>query len=175
MTSTVTRYASVLDLSQRLPWSDLAEAAAKDNPAVDGDLLMRRVTTEGVLDMVTEEDQAAAAAAMTRLETVLDDASGEIDGYIAGRYGEISPVPEVLAVRCVDIAVYRLLGGDAQSERYLLYKRAVDWLTAVADGKINLVTDSTDDSTPAADIFINAPDRVFTEDSLGEYERGYGY
>ena len=134
----VTAYASVGDLAARIAWSELAEAAAPDSPAVTGELLAA-VDSGADVSEYSSDDIAAATRAYARLARALTDASAQIDGYLAGRYGALAePVPEVVRTHTVDIAAYRLLGGDAESERYQVWRRAADWLVAVAAGRIDL-------------------------------------
>ena len=133
-------YAEPKDLLRRERASDLAEAAAPEAP-VSGELLALTIKAKDeaadVSDYTTGE-QAAATLARATLVQILADASAEIDSWISGRYGALDKTSEVLRGRCLDIAIYRLFGGEADSERYLLYKQAVNWLSSVAARKIDL-------------------------------------
>lgn len=74
-------------------------------------------------------------------QKALDDASAEIDGYLAGRYALplAAPVPGILLVYCVTIAHYRLLGDKADEVTRADYKAAIDYLRGVAKGDILLM------------------------------------
>ena len=162
-------YANVADLARRVPWSELAEVAAQDNCRVDGELL-RRTVMDADRSEYGDAEQAAAAQAMARLEQALDDATAEIDSYLAGRYGEIAGRPAALTVRCLDIAAYRLLGGEAQTERYLLYRRALAWLDQVVAGQLNPELGAVvGDADSASGVRIQAGPRVFDAQSLARY------
>lgn len=129
-------HATIIDLASRLAWSDLAEAAAPDVPAVDGEAL-RAYQADGTVSAGVEEGDLERAAG--RIERALEDASSEVDGYLAGRYGTLAtPVPDVVVTRTLDVAAFRLLGGDRETDRYQVWRAAVSWLMAVADGKVDL-------------------------------------
>ena len=75
------------------------------------------------------------------LNGALVQASGEIDGYLCGRY----PVPwadepRVLVGRCCNIARYLLCGSETQmtAEIRERYEDTVRYLEKVASGRINL-------------------------------------
>lgn len=78
-----------------------------------------------VADLVARytEPTIAGLTDLTRLGSVnaeiaqqgLDDASAEIDGYLASRYELPLPAPvRLLSLYCCDIAVYRLATGKRQ-------------------------------------------------------------
>lgn len=77
-------------------------------------------------------------------QKALDDASAEIDGYLAGRYALplAAPVPGILLVYCVTIAHYRLLGSAADEVARADYKAAIAYLVGVAKGDIPLLPPS---------------------------------
>lgn len=131
----MTAHATITQLAEREAWSDLAEAAAPDAPTVTGDALRRRVAPP-VGEVVLESPGTVLLLdrAVGRLTAVLADASAEVDGYLAGRTAGAA----VLRTRTLDIAAYRLLGGETESERYQIWRRAVEWLSAVASGRIAL-------------------------------------
>lgn len=68
-------------------------------------------------------------------------ASGEIDGYLGGRYTvPLTQVSQQIVQICVDIAMYRMpLSLSLQTaEHRLRYEDAIKFLTAVATEKISL-------------------------------------
>lgn len=171
----MTRYATVTDLARRVPWSELAQAAAQDDHAVDGAAL-EIAAAGGDLSGYPEQVSNAILDAKSNLEKALADASVDIDSNLGGRYGAdiLAGASDVLNTKCLDIAVYRLLGGDMESRRYRLYKAANDWLKAVSDGSIELTpADAAGDA--AGDIRVDAPERIFTDASLDDYvlDRSY--
>lgn len=99
-------------------------------------------------------------------QRAIDDASSEMDSYLASRYRLPLPVdPPVLKVVCADIARYRLYEDKATEE---VTKRADDaraWLKDVAKGYAHLDLGPTE--APAAQPgSFQANDRVFTRESL---------
>lgn len=76
-------------------------------------------------------------------QKALDDASAEIDGYLAGRYSlPLATWPAILRVFALDIAHHRLLGSAADDTAREAYKAATNYLTKVAEGKVNIMPPS---------------------------------
>lgn len=105
----------------------------------------------------------------------IEDAEGEIDGYLAKRYPvPLAPVPKVIAKFAKDIAVYNLYSriGIDESEReknYLnRYKSAIDFLKLVMEGKVSLGVNTFDSGKVAAStgFVVKSSDRLFSRDSL---------
>lgn len=102
------------------------------------------------------------------LTRVLADADAEIDSYLSGRYTlPLSPVPARLPALACDIARYRLYATQATDEVRNRYQDAIKFLTLVAKGEVELGTNTpvATGGSPKSD----APDRVFTRDSLDDY------
>lgn len=80
------------------------------------------------------------------LETALQDACEEVDGYLAVRYPLPLPnVPNNLKRLVCDIARYKLHFEAAPEAVELRYKMAIDFLKGVRDGKNSLaILDSND-------------------------------
>lgn len=80
---------------------------------------------------------AAPDAAMAG--RALDDASAEIDGYLAVRYAlPLATVPSVLLRVCADIARYRLWDDRASEEVRRRYEDARRLLERLASGDVSL-------------------------------------
>lgn len=101
------------------------------NTVIPSDILVR-LTDDASLGEVDEEKLSAA----------VDEAAGEIDSYLAGRYElPLSTTPAILSKFNKDIAVYNLYGRykssipDTWKNRY---DTAVRFLTKVAEGRITL-------------------------------------
>lgn len=80
------------------------------------------------------------------LSDALDEASAEIDTYLAGRYAlPLDPQPKMLAGVCCDIARYRLCGGETSmtDEIDKRYKAAIAFLKLVATGDVTLGSTTT--------------------------------
>lgn len=78
------------------------------------------------------------------LEQAINDASAEIDGYLAGRYTlPLAVVPSVLKRICCDVARYFLGTDNAPEHVTERYKNAIKFLSAVGKGELSLgVSDS---------------------------------
>ena len=125
-------YASRPDLVERVSLNGLAQVAAKDSRAVDGQALAVALA-DGDLSGYDSEVRAEIAAAVKRIDRALEDAQAEIDGYIGGL--DAPPAAETLRVYAVDIAVYRLYGGGEDSDEHQRYRTALAWLQRVSDGR----------------------------------------
>lgn len=137
----MTAHATLEDLALRAPWSELAEAAAPDAAAVDGAALAAYVADEAAVGEGVEAADLAAAKA--RLERELADASAEVDSYL----GALARDPDHAAIvrtRTLDIALFKLFGGESGAPRYVVYMQTMKWLADVAHGRADL-------SPPAAE------------------------
>lgn len=109
--------------------------------------------------------------AYTRLERALDDASAEIDGYVATRHPlPLDPVPKVLKRLCVEIAAdIRAATADLSTE--LTRERAKGargTLRDIAAGKLSLGAADPDPPASASDPGVQFESRpsVLDRDSL---------
>lgn len=115
--------------------------------------------------------EGAAVASDARLIAALEDATAEIDGYIAKVVTlPITPVPRVLTILARDLAMHRLyinLGHDADG-----YKRlrsdAIALLKSIAKGEtaIGGGTDVPTANTSPGVVMTDGPARRLTRDSL---------
>ncbi|MGR3479363.1 gp436 family protein [Salipiger marinus] len=122
------------------------------------------------LALLTDFD-GAATASDARLEQALDDASSEINTYIAKVVKlPIANPPHILTVICRDLAMHRLyinLGHD--TEVYdRLRKDAIAMLRSIARGETAIGDDGDGDSTLTSPgvAMTDGPARLFTRDSL---------
>lgn len=99
----------------------------------------------------------------------LEDASDEIDGYLAGRYSlPLSTIPKILVFQCVDIALYRgsgVSGASQTDDKKERYNNAIRFLTKVAEGKISLGIEKPSQGGGGGATF-SAGDRVFTRETM---------
>ena len=87
----------------------------------------------------------------TVLGDALDNASSEIDSYLASRYAmPLNPVPKMLSSLCGDIARYRLCSGETRMTEEIekRYKAATDFLKQVASGVAVLGTSAAGEAVP---------------------------
>lgn len=91
-----------------------------------------------------ELGQVAQGAALDvidadRVERAIDDASGEIDGYVGTRYPlPLEPTPTLLRRIACDIARYRLYDDAAPEEVRQRYEDCARVLRHIADGTVSL-------------------------------------
>lgn len=95
---------------------------------------------EDELIELTDRDQVGEVNAEL-VATALEDASAEIDSYLAGRYSvPLAQAPRFLAGLCQDIARYRLCGSGTRSTDEIndRYKNAIRFLEKVANGSVSI-------------------------------------
>ena len=108
------------------------------------------------------------------IDAAVEDAEGEIDGYIAKRYSvPLVPVPKVINKFTKDIALYNLysrIGIDENGEEknYLnRYNSAIKFLVLVTEGKVSLGVPIDDPQTAASTGFsVKSNPRLFGRNSL---------
>ncbi|HHL35496.1 MAG TPA: DUF1320 domain-containing protein [Desulfobulbaceae bacterium] len=129
---------------------------------IDDDVLIR-LTDDGGLGVV---DSAV-------IDSVLEAASLEIDGYLGGRYTlPLSPEPPILKKLCVDIGGYLLhIRRDTAPGDYWegQYENAIAFLTKIGTGKITLGAADPQGSGSGHSVTMTGPDRVFDRDKLKGY------
>lgn len=127
------------------------------------DLVERFGETE-VIELTDQDHLGQIDTAVA--ERALQDATAEIDGYLAARYRlPVTDTPRLLSVLCTDIARYRLQKGVSTDQARQRYEDAVDTLKRIQDGRMNLPL--TAPPPASADPMI-APGigRVFDSNSL---------
>lgn len=74
------------------------------------------------------------------LDQAIEDASGEIDGYLAsGGYATpLSPVPRIVTAKACDMARHALYDDHATEQVRKRYEDAIRFLRAIADGTVRL-------------------------------------
>lgn len=105
----------------------------------------------------------------TVLADALDEASAEIDTYLAGRYAlPLDPQPKMLAGICCDIARYRMCGGETVMTEEIdkRYKAAIAFLKLVASGDVTLGSTTTGSVTqPDNSVQFVTGTRVFSREN----------
>ena len=119
------------------------------------------------LVQLTNEDPTVTTVNTTMLQQALDDASAEIDGYLAARFTlPLTDVPEVLNRIACDVAMYRLQSlrpiHDLTDAR-LRYDDAIAMLAKVAGGEMTLGVGADGHETQIASGVeeVAGPRRVF--------------
>lgn len=130
---------------------------------------IRAVFDERELIMLTDDSGAADAINDVKIELALDDATAEINGYLASRL-PFATVPNILRVHCRDLARYRLYANKARvsDDIQQLRDASIKYLELVAAGKISLGDEDegeTVSSSPGPAI-IEGDAPVMTRDTL---------
>lgn len=125
-------------------------------------------------DTFIEDPEEREAKVAPIIESAIEDADAEIDGYLAKRYAvPLSPAPKVINKFSKDIAVYNLfsrIGIDESTDQktYLnRYNAAIKFFELVADGKVSIGTEADDPASAAATGFsAKSNTRLFTRGSM---------
>jgi len=145
-------YATPQQMALRTDAIELYQRLKQNYPALSQEALTDALQGND-LGSYAADVQADCAAGLARLEALLDDASGEIDGYVMGRYAvPITPAPRGLSTHCVNIALYNLYGttGRDNDPVVIRYQATLKFLEMLAKGIISIgATDSGE--TPAED------------------------
>ncbi|KDB09511.1 protein of unknown function DUF1320 [Burkholderia sp. lig30] len=128
------------------------------------DQLIRQFGQREVISLSDRENTGEMDVAV--LDDALDNASVEIDAYLAGRYTvPLNPAPKLLSTLCGDIARYRLCGGETRMTEEIekRYKAAIDFLKLVSAGSVMLGASSTGEpvAQPESTIEFASGGRVF--------------
>ena len=125
-------------------------------------------------DAYIEEPERREELLRPIVTEAIEDASGEIDGYLTKRYSLPLPgPPKILNKFAKDIAVYNLfsrIGIDESTDQktYLnRYNAAIKFFELVADGKVSIGTEADDPASAAATGFsAKSNTRLFTRGSM---------
>ena len=118
-----------------------------------------------------DQDDVIDSALITQ---AIDDASNQIDSYLAARYAlpMAAPVPGLVERLCADIARYRLYDDNPLDEVVERYKAALATLKDLAAGKALLPGVTLADSGSGAFNYAASRDdldRIFTRDTLAGF------
>lgn len=126
---------------------------------------------EETLKQLTD-DEGLDAINDGRVDAAIEDAEGEVNGYLQSRYSTpLSPVPAVVKKFTTDIAIYNLYARrlGAPEDREKRYKNAVKFLENVSRGIVTLGADSPQQTTSANDTSLESASRVFTRKSMEDF------
>ncbi len=134
-------YCTYSDIDKRIGTEDLAALADYDG------------------DGTPDADVVAAA---------IDDAASLIDSYLSVRFTvPVSPVPDVLRTRAVNLAVYflRLRRDSATQDARRQYEDDIAWLREVASGAVSLgIEPSAAEGDRAPGVRYESQKRIFGRD-----------
>lgn len=144
-------YASAVAFLARYSLDEIAQRADTSvPPLVDGELL--HLAAEGAdLTAYSPEERAAAAAALARVNQVLQDADNTINGYLAGRYQvPVVQAEEVLERIAGQLARYYLYDDGAPEHVEKRHADSLSFLRDVSAGRVQLGTAADGSTAPVA-------------------------
>ena len=126
------------------------------------------------LELLTDHDGAADSIDDAKLAAALDDATAEINGYIAKRVTlPLADPPDRLRVVCRDLAVHRLYVnvGRVTEAQDKLRESALAYLEMVRDGKVSIGDATGGDEAQVSEgaVLVEGADRAMTRDSLRSF------
>lgn len=114
------------------------------------------------------DDEGTGANVDARVNAAIEDAEGEVDGYLSTRYTTpLSPAPKIIKKLSADIAIYNLYARrqGATEDRLRRYQNAIKFLENVSKGVVMLGADApapADEGT----VSVRGAERVFTRERL---------
>lgn len=105
----------------------------------------------------------------TVLAQAIDDATAEIDGYLAGRYSlPLAFTPQILVLYACDITRYRLYDDAVTDQVTKRYEDAISFLKLAAQGKVSFGPNTDGDTPgPAGSAQMESGGRIFGRDQGG--------
>lgn len=99
---------------------------------------------ESEMRHLTDIDQVATGQVVTaHLQRALETATGEVDGYLVGRYAlPLATVPSAVRTHVICLARYHLMGARPDERARIDRKAAVAYLDKVASGALALFAPS---------------------------------
>ncbi len=131
--------------------------------------LIDRFGQQEITELTDRQNAGAIDSAV--VAKAVADADGEINGYLSSRYTlPLDPVPTVLERIACEIARYYLYEDRVTEQVKRRYDDAIKFLKGVSSGAVALGVDANSESPssiggPQSD----APDRVFTQDTLSDF------
>lgn len=130
--------------------------------------MVDRFGSQELVELTDREKPYTDAIVAGVVTSALEDATAEIDSYIAVRYVLPLPsTPKMLSKVCCDIARKNLYKDRPLGEVTENYKDAVAWLTKVSKGIAELDIDGDE---PKGDItgapVLSSPKQIFTRNSM---------
>jgi phage gp36-like protein len=160
-------YVTLLQLAESPGALELAQVASSSHGAVVDAELMELTLRAGDRSSYSADDIAAADAAKARIEELIEEAGGVIDGYLARRYTlPLAATPNVLVTWARAIVRYSLnkdRQGDERTDPVVRdYKSAIKFLQQVAAGDFSLgLEDPQTGSASAGSVQFDGGSKVF--------------
>ncbi|MCF8719215.1 gp436 family protein [Nitrospina gracilis] len=105
----------------------------------------------------------------TKIDGMIADAEGTVDGYLATRYDTpLATVPNIIKTITVDVAVYRLHGRRQGPPEDVVkrYEDAIRYLRDIAKGVVTLGVDTPAPDSTRNEVNIKSDDRLFGRDQM---------
>lgn len=160
-------YVSLLQLAESPGALELAQVASTSHEAVVDAELMERTLRGEDRSGYSAAEIAAADEARARIEALVAEADGLVDGYLARRYPLPLPTtPKLLATYARAIVRYLLhkdlITDERTDPKARDYRDALRFLQLIAEGKFSLgLEDPTTSPSSEADVRIEAGAKVF--------------
>lgn len=166
----MTAYATPTNMMLWFGAKELAEITGLDDLTPVPPTLMRLTIEEGNRTAYSNDEIAAADAALARLQAALDDAGRLMEAQLARRYTlpldnaviQQSPLPRI----CGDLARMLLQDDFSPGEPKERHLRALQWLRDLADGRTELNPAAAHQGQSAGLPVIAAGTRFFSDDQL---------
>jgi len=125
--------------------------------------LIARFSEAEIAQLTDSEERETLNRAVA--QAALDDASAEVDSYLAGVYAVpvVGAIPARLIAVTLDIARFRLYGNRPLEVVRQRYEDAIDWLKLVARGHVRLAIDPPATDALTSGLAATAPAAAFTE------------
>lgn len=117
----------------------------------------------GETELIQLTDEAGTGSIdADKLNRAISDADGEIDGYLASRFGSpVSPIPKSLVRVACDLTRYYLHDDHASDHITDRYKNAIEFLKGVAAGRISIGVDELGDKPSSNNATVISGGNVF--------------
>lgn len=131
--------------------------------------LQARFGAKELLDLTSGESEPPAVD-VVQIQRAIDDAQGEVDSYLRGRYRLpfVTAIPELTRVAS-DVARYRLFADRPTDEVRRRYEEAIAHLRRLSSGEAQLPLDVADAPVRPGLPAVNAPVRQFTRETLERF------
>lgn len=162
-------YCTLDDIKKNIPGAVILQLTNDDGVAITLAML-ETLAAGGDMSGYEEDEQAAATAALSKIDEAISSADGEIDGYLATRYPvPLDPVPALISKFSADIAIYNLYSRVAETipeTRSDRYKNAIRTLEKISEGKIKLGAEVEPPAKATTTAQVTGPARLFTRETL---------
>lgn len=136
-------------------------------PYIDKTYMITRFGENDLIELTDRVEPLTHAIVDEILDAAIINAIGVVDAYVSDRYKTpLNPVPEMIKDCVATIAYYKLCRDRYTEETRQAYDDALKFLKDIAWGKAHLVSEGNESSSPSAEAVVEAPDRIFSRDSL---------